>query len=82
MMQGGKIAREILTKLGYPRKIVDQVGDNVDGHDNWALGDLEIYRKDIVMGAFKDLDWLWTLTEKGFPAVMKVKNCSVEEMLA
>lgn len=82
MKAGAAISRKILEQLKYPAETIEKVSGNIAIHDNWAFGDVDIYRKDIVLGVFKDLDWIWTSTGKGFPAVMKVRNCSVEEMLS
>lgn len=80
MAEGAVIAREILTRLGYPAKIIDVIAYYVSVHDNWALGDNGIYKKDKILGSFTDLDFIWMATPKGFPALMKILNKTPHEM--
>lgn len=81
MSEGAKIAESILTKLGYNRDVVDKVSYFVSVHDNWALGDNEIFKKEKLLGSFNDLDFMWMVTPKGFPALMKMLNKTADEMM-
>jgi len=81
MSEGAKIAESILTELGYEKDVVEKVSYFVSVHDNWALGDNEIFKKEKLLGSFNDLDFMWMATPKGFPAVMKILNKNVNEMM-
>ncbi len=82
MKAGAVIAKRILEELGYPKDQLEKIVYYVSVHDNWAFGEMDLYRNDKILGVFKDLDWLWTLTEKGFPAVKEIKKCTTQEMIA
>ena len=79
MKAGKKIAKEILEKVNYPKEKIKKISYYVSVHDNWALGDLKIY-EDPILNIFKDLDFIWIATEKGFPAVMKILGKNKKEM--
>lgn len=81
MSEGAKIAESILTELGYNRDVVEKVSYYVSVHDNWALGDNEIFKKEKLLGSFNDLDFMWMATPKGFPALMKMLDKTAEEMM-
>ena len=81
MKAGAKIARRILEQLNYPKDKIEKVEHYISVHDNWALGDNEIYKKDKILGVFNDLDFMWAATSKGFPAVMKILNKNRQETL-
>jgi len=81
MEAGAKIARHILEKLNYPKDKIKKIEYYISVHDNWALGDNEIYKNDIILGAFTDLDYMWMATPKGFPALMQILNKNKQEML-
>ena len=49
-------------------------------HDNWAFGDNKVY-KDKCLGSFTDLDFIWMLTPKGFPAMMKLLNKTPKQLI-
>jgi HD superfamily phosphodiesterase len=66
MEEGAKISKTILAKIGYPREKIKEIVYLVSVHDNWIYGDLKIYKKNKILGAFKDLDFLWMLTPKIF----------------
>lgn len=80
MEEGAKIAREILDKIGYPEDKAEKISYYVSVHDNWALGDHEIY-KDPILGIFNDFEFMWMATPKGFPALMKILDKSPQEMI-
>ena len=81
MKAGAKIARGILDKLKYPKDKIKKIVYYVSVHDNWALEGYDIYKKDIILGAFNDLDFMWMATPQGFPAMMKLLNKNKEEIL-
>ena len=81
MEAGAKIARHILEKLNYPKDKIEKIEYYISVHDNWALGDNEIYIKDKILGAFTDLDYTWMATPKGFPALIKILNKTKQEMI-
>ena len=80
MKEGAKIAKEILAKVKYPKEKAEKIVYYVSVHDNWAFGDDE-YKRDRSLGAFKDLDFIWMATPKGFPAMMKVLGKNKKEMI-
>lgn len=80
MKAGAKIAKEILEKAKYPSGKAEKIEYYVSAHDNWAFGDDE-YKRDKLLGAFKDLDFIWMATPKGFPAMMKVLGKNKKEMI-
>ena len=81
MAAGAKIAREILEKVKYPLEKIKKIEFYVSVHDNWALGDDSVYKKDLILAVFNDLDYIWIATPKGFPALMKILNKTGREML-
>src|SRR3989338_850820 len=68
MESGSKIAKSILVKVKYPKDKIKEIVYFVSVHDNWAFGDIEIYTKNKILGIFTDLDFIWIVTPKGFPA--------------
>ena len=81
MGEGAKIARHILKKLNYPKEKIEKVEYYVSVHDNWALGDNSVYENDLILAVFTDLDYMWMVTPKGFPALMKILDKNKQEML-
>ena len=81
MAAGGKIAKKILESVNYSKEKIKTIAHYVSIHDNWALGDNEVYKTDKALGVFNDLDFIWTATPKGFPAVRKIRNLSKKEMI-
>lgn len=82
MQAGAEIAKTILQLLNYPENITSEIVHYVSIHDNWALGDNQIYQQYNILGVFTDLDFAWMATPKGFPAFMKILNKSRAEMIA
>ena len=80
MEAGAKIAKRILESVDYPADKAERIVYYVSVHDNWAFGDDE-YKSDKLLGAFKDLDFIWMATPKGFPAMMKVLGKNKQEMI-
>ncbi len=80
MVEGAKITKKILEKLNYPQNKIKKIAYYVSVHDNWAFGDME-YKKDKVLGALKDLDFIWMVTSKGFLALMKILKKTPEKMI-
>ena len=78
---GEKITKNILTDINYDSEKSDKISYYVSVHDNWALDDNEIYLKDIILGSFNDLDFMWMATPKGFPALKKILNKNDLEMI-
>ncbi len=81
MKIGAKIAKKILKKVKYPKEKIKKIVYYISVHDNWIFGDNEIYKKDIILGTFTDLDYIWMATPKGFPIFMKILNKNSKEML-
>lgn len=81
MAKGARIAKDILTELEHSQEVIDKISYYVSVHDNWALGDNEIYKQDKVLGSFTDLDFIWMATPKGFHALMKILNKTPNEMI-
>ena len=81
MKSGAIIARHLLEQVNYHKDKIEKIAYYISVHDNWAFGELDIYKDNIILGAFKDLDYLWILAPKGFPAMMKVLKKSKKDML-
>ena len=81
MASGEKIARDLLAQVNYQSEKAEKIAYYVSVHDNWALGEIDLYVKDPIIGTFKDLDFIWIYTAKGFPALMKVLHKNEAEML-
>jgi hypothetical protein len=81
MEEGAKIAKEILEKVDYPKDKVEKIVYYVSVHDNWAFGDDEVYKNDIILGVFNDLDFMWLATEKGFVAIADYLKLNHKAML-
>lgn len=79
-LAGVKIARRILEQLNYPKEKTEKIGYYISVHDNWAWGDNEIYKQDIILGTFTDLDYAWMATPKGFSSLMKILEKNKQEM--
>lgn len=80
MKAGTEIAKLILKSLNYPKDKAKLIVKYVGLHDNWAFGDVEIYEKDKMLGTFKDLDYLWPYTKKGFESIKKHLKKSDQEI--
>lgn len=71
MVEGAKIARQILEGLQYDPKKIETIVHDISVHDNWAFDGIDgqdgvtLYLKDPILGTFKDLDYIWIFTEKG-----------------
>lgn len=81
MKKGAEIAKEILGKLNYPENKTKKIIRYVFTHDNWAIGDNKIYKKDKILGTFNDLDFIWMATPMGFRDVGEILNKNPKEML-
>lgn len=81
MKAGEEIAGQILKKVGYPKDKSKRIVDYVGVHDNWAFGEIDIYKKDKLFGIFKDLDYLWIYTKIGCEEIKKVLKKNNQEML-
>lgn len=80
MKAGAKIAREILEEVGYDKEKTEKIVYYVSVHDIWALGKIKVY-EDLVLGVFKDLDFIWVITPKGLPAMLKLTGKNKKEFL-
>jgi len=67
--EGAKIAEEILKKLDYPRKKINEIRRLILKHDNWAFGDS--FADEPVLKIFNNFDFMWMASEKGFNIVRK-----------
>jgi hypothetical protein len=81
MQIGAQMAKDLLVSLNYPVEKIEKTQWYVGIHDNWALGEVDIYLHDSVLGTFKDLDYLWGYTGIGFLQNRKARNVSDREML-
>ncbi len=81
MEAGAKMAEEILEDLNYPADGTKKIVDYIKVHDEWALGNHEIYKKDKLLGNFTDLDFIWMASQPGFPHFMKELNKTSEELI-
>jgi hypothetical protein len=81
MKEGAKIAKEILEKINYPKDKIKKICYYISVHDNWALEDHKIFKKDPILGIFNDLDFMWSVTLIGFKLVQKSLGKTPKEML-
>ena len=81
MAEGTKLSEEILKSVAYPDSKIPIIVHYVSIHDNWALGDNAIYKNDIILGVFNDLDFIWMATQEGFSAVAKIHGFEPMEMI-
>ncbi|MFH1564888.1 MAG: HD domain-containing protein [bacterium] len=81
MKAGAEIAKEILQKLDYPDDKIEKIFYYVSVHDKWIFGEDDLFKKDIILGVFNDLDFMWMATPKGFPALMKILKKNPGEMI-
>lgn len=81
MKEGAVLGRRILADIGYDPNIADRIGYYISVHDMWALGQNDIFRKDIYLGVFNDLDFLWMFTPEGFKSIGRMMDLDNEEAL-
>jgi hypothetical protein len=81
MKAGAEIARRILKRIGYNSEKIEKIVYYVSVHDNWALGDDDVFKNNKVMGVFNDLDYMWMATPKGFPALLKILHKTPAELI-
>ncbi len=70
LVEGVKVAREILSKVNYPKDLSDQIVYFVSVHDNWVFDDDEPYKKSKLLSFFNDLDFLHAQS-----SLEQFKNC-------
>ena len=73
--EGARIAREILTEIGYDEKHIQEIVDIIDGHDT-RLTSLSINDSCV-----KDSDKIWRVTEHGNDVAMPRFGLNREEAL-
>lgn len=81
MDEGAEICREILDQVKYDSDKSDKIAFYVSVHDNWAYGEVDLFINDPILGTFKDLDYLWIYSPKGFEAMKQVKKFGDQQML-
>jgi hypothetical protein len=81
MDEGAKIAATILKDLHYPQDKADKIIHYISVHDNWAYDEVDMYLDDPILGTFKNLDFIWIYTKKGFGALKKIKGWDDKQML-
>lgn len=81
MAAGARIAQKLLQGIDYPADKAEKIVYFVSVHDNWALDDYEVYKKNKILWAFIDLDFIWMATPKGFPALMKIYAMNPQELI-
>lgn len=84
MEEGAKIAASILAELSFPSDELRKIIHYVSVHDNWAIGDDELYRGDLTLGVFNDLDFTWMASAKGFryvAQILRMDSCQMLEYL-
>ena len=78
MHKGAKIAGKILKQLNYPPNKIKRIEFYISIHDNWAFGE---QNQDVLLNIFKDLDFIWLVSKKGFIAVKKILKKNSKEMI-
>jgi len=81
MNSGAIITKRILDKVAYPKDKAEKIIYYISVHDNWAFGENDIYKKDVILRVFNDLDYMWMATPKGFPALMKILKKNHMQMI-
>lgn len=81
MVEGEKIAKQLLEGIQYPKDKMAIITYYVSVHDNWALGDTDIYKNDHLLGTFTDLDFTWMVSPKGFSALMTILHKNHQELI-
>lgn len=81
MVAGAKIAEEILQKINYPKDKMKKIVYYISVHDNWIYGENNLYKNDLILGAFNDLDFMWLVVPKGFTAIKKILNKTDKELI-
>lgn len=70
LVEGVKVAQEILSKVNYPKDLTDKIVYFVSVHDNWVFGDDEPYKRSKLLSFFNDLDFLHAQS-----SLEQFKNC-------
>ncbi|MBT5022391.1 HD domain-containing protein [Candidatus Woesearchaeota archaeon] len=81
MKAGAQIALRILNRIEYSPEQTERIAYFISVHDNWALGDYEVYKKSKILAAFNDLDFIWLCVKEGFEAVRKILGKNHSEMI-
>ncbi len=81
MKKGTKIAQSILEKVNYPKDKSQQIAYYVSVHDNWLLGDDSVFKENIILAIFNDLDYIWMATPKGFSFFLKLLQKTPKELI-
>jgi len=81
MKDGARIAKDILNQVDYPKEKIDKISYYVSVHDNWCLGDNSVYKEDIILNVFSDLDYMWMATERGFDALKRITGRNDRQMI-
>ena len=81
LIEGAKVAQEILQKIDYPEDLSKQIVYFVSVHDNWVFGDDEPYKKSRLLSFFNDLDFLYAQSSfEQFKTVGDSMGISFEKM--
>jgi hypothetical protein len=81
MKEWAVIAKEILENIWYPEDKIEKISYFVSVHDNWALWQNDLYKENLELWAFNDLDYMWMATPKWFPALMTILKKDKEQMI-
>ncbi|OAV61865.1 HD domain-containing protein [Enteractinococcus helveticum] len=73
--EGARIAQEILTELGFPKPLIDEITEIIDGHDS-RMEALSL--NDAIV---KDADKIWRVTPAGLDVIMDWFGLSRPEAL-
>ncbi|MFA6553058.1 MAG: hypothetical protein WCT27_01375 [Patescibacteria group bacterium] len=72
MVAGAKLAGKILKAVHYPPEKTEKIIYWISVHDNWIFGENKVYKNDLILSAFTDLDFTWMATPQGFPLLAKM----------
>lgn len=81
MAEGAKIARQILEEVQYDSEKIKKIVYYISVHDNWAFGEIDLFINDPLLGTFKDLDYIWMYTHKGFKGLQPTLKLNDQQML-
>lgn len=74
MIKGSELASPLMQRGGYLSEITEKVCELIAVHDNWALGDHELFIVNRELGMLNDLDFSWMATMEGFTSLCSILN--------
>ena len=79
MRRGVEYMRKILEKVEFPEIYREPILYLIGHHDDWALGNYDVYKGNIYLAVLADLDFLYLASKEGFEQVRGDMNRNLEE---